>query len=241
MGRIRRYRTAWSRHHRSAGFGIHSPFAYRFVVDVLHERLPYYEYEYIEELRHAVIESTRHHWRHPRIISLKNAKMLFRITNFFNPKCILQIGTKYGISSASMFSVSSSSRLFLYEPGMGDYPVVARVLGPYMESLNCYYNLKVAQEEYRTVVSSEGNEPFVLVNDVPHDEDFEALRDFLLELMDRHEGVILMRNMCHKKEIKELFGLCKGHLVHGQTFTNEKMGIIIVSPKLQLEHFFLWF
>ena len=42
MGRMHRYRTALSRRHRSGGFGIHSPFAFNFVLNVLRERLPYY-------------------------------------------------------------------------------------------------------------------------------------------------------------------------------------------------------
>lgn len=43
---MRRYRR-W-RHGR--GFGVHSPFAYRFIIETLRERLPYYGYDCIEAL-----------------------------------------------------------------------------------------------------------------------------------------------------------------------------------------------
>ena len=81
MGRLRRYRTAFGRYKRGKGFGIHSPFAFGFVLKVLRERNPYYAYSNLESLRKLVISHTRHHFRHPRIISLKNAKIIFRVAN----------------------------------------------------------------------------------------------------------------------------------------------------------------
>ena len=93
MGIIRRYRTAITRHHRSAGFGIHSPHAFNFVTNVLRGRLPYYAYDDIAALRQAVIKESASRWPHPRIISFKNAKLLFRVVNHFNPMEMLQIGT----------------------------------------------------------------------------------------------------------------------------------------------------
>ena len=76
MGRLRRYRTAFKRYRHGKGFGIHSPFAFSFVLKVLRERLPYYSYARLEALRAMVISRTRHHLRHPRIISSKNAKLI---------------------------------------------------------------------------------------------------------------------------------------------------------------------
>lgn len=70
MGRIKRYYTALVRLKRSKGFGIHSPFAFHFVLRVLRERNHYYAYEYIE----------------------KSSRLLFRIACFFAPKKILILG-----------------------------------------------------------------------------------------------------------------------------------------------------
>ena len=112
LGRISRYCTALSRYHKSNGFGIHSPFAFNFVLNVLRERLPYYSYSDIDADRHRLIRSLRfRRVRHQRIISSKNAKMLFRVANYFNPQCIMQIGTNYGMSGRTLLRVSSSSQL----------------------------------------------------------------------------------------------------------------------------------
>ena len=97
MGRFRRYRTAWSRHHRSGGFGIHSPFAFNFVQNVLGERYPYYAYARIAKWRAKAKTALGGCWPHTSsLISLNEARMLFRITNFFNPSQLLVIGARSG-------------------------------------------------------------------------------------------------------------------------------------------------
>ena len=128
MNRIKRYYSALSRYHKSNGFGIHSPFAFYFVLRVLRERSPYYAYQDITELRKTVIAKTIRYGRHPRIISLKNAKLIFRVVNHFNPQHILQIGTSYGISSACILKVSTKSDLVLYEPNLNDYDITNKPL-----------------------------------------------------------------------------------------------------------------
>lgn len=244
MGRLHRYRTALSRRHRSRGFGIHSPFAFNFVLNVLGERLPYYAYGYLHDVRQAVIESSHSYLRHPRVMSLKNAKMLFRITNYFAPKSILQVGTNYGVSAVSMMSVSAQSRLSLYEPHLEEYPVVAQVLEPFLDYIDCFNDLSVAIDEYRQGLSGiEGSKPFVLVNDAPDDEaGLAALITYLKEVIAQADGgVVIMRNLSRSKRMEALWNVCSDHAQCGHTYTNEKIGIIVASCKLPLQHFFLWF
>lgn len=240
MGRIKRYRTALSRHHRSRGFGIHSPFAFNFVRFVLREKSPYYCYDYIEELRQAVIETMRDHKPHPKVASFKDLKMLFRITNFFNPPHILQVGTNYGLTSASMLSVSSSNDLYLYEPSLGRFPVLGNVLTPYLESIQSYNLLEVALAEYSQVASESHAMPFILINSLPKPDDMAVLKICLLQLLSG-DCVIVMRHLNHDARLKTLWSDVKDAMTHGQSFTNEKMGLIFVSKKYNLEHFFLWF
>ena len=87
---LKRYYTAFNRYKRSKGFGIHSPFAFSFVLQVLRERCPYYAYDDISSRRKLALSLAADVARHPRIISLKNAKMLFRIVCYFNPRVMLQ-------------------------------------------------------------------------------------------------------------------------------------------------------
>ena len=68
------------RHNR--GFGVQSPSAFFFITQVLGEKLPYYAYE---ELNHKV----KAHGG----MSLKQAKDLFRITNYMQPSNCIAIAS----------------------------------------------------------------------------------------------------------------------------------------------------
>jgi len=206
---------------------------------VLREKSPYYGYEYLDGLRSAVIESLRGSGRHSRVISLKDLKMLYRITNYFNPQQILQVGTCYGMTVAGMLNVSSESRLWLYEPSLGNYPVAGEVLAPYLDSIEMYNSLQVALDDYKKAMEN-GGEPFVVINSISAEEDHEALMQYLETVLEG-EGVIVMRNLNGSEMMKKMWVGLKEKMTRGQSFTNEKIGVMVVSEKLNLEHFFLWF
>ena len=237
MGRLHRYRTALSRKRRSRGFGVHSPFAFNFVMNVLGERNPYYAYEYLASLRHSII-ATKGHRRQMRVMSLKNAKMLFRITNYFNPSKLLQVGTHYGLSTASMMSVSATSHLWLYEPHLEQFPVVAQVMQPFLDDIDCYNDLGVALADYRAAQGTE--RPFVLVSDLTEPADEAPLRRQLEQWL-AGDAVVVLRNLSRNKAMWRLWEHCQACMPHGQSFTNEQIAIIIANPKLPLQHFTLWF
>lgn len=239
MGIIRRYRTAIKRHHRSAGFGIHSPHAFSFVTNVLRGRLPYYAYEDIAQLRQSVINASSSIWPHPRIISYKNAKLLFRIVNNFNPSQILQIGTCYGVSSACMLAVNRKSHITLYEPNIGVYPPTYQVFERLGDRVTRNDTLETTLQDYDSCLDNKP--PFILINSLPNPEQNYST---LLKWLQNHlngECVVIMRNLARHNHMMNLWNECKATVVNGQTFTNEKIAIIVANPKLQREDFFLWF
>ena len=236
--RLKRYITALRRYHRSKGHGIHSPFAFKFVLNVLRERLPYYAYEELEELRSKVVDETRSFLRHPRIISYKDIKLLFRITNCFNPKDVLQIGTNYGVSSASMLAVSGNITLHLCEPDVGEYPVTHDVLSHFGNKVNLYGTFATGVEAYAKAVTDNSN-PFILVNRIKENE-YSAVLSYLFEVR-KGSGVIIIRNINKNKTLQTLWEACRDTASTGMTFCNGKMAVIVASPKLQHQNFSLWF
>lgn len=238
MGIINRYRTAWSRHHRSRGFGIHSPYAFRFVREVLGERLSYYAYEHIDKLYKTVTSMTGSRWPHTDIITLKHAKMLFRIVNHFNPSHLLQVGAGSGMSSACMLAVNSQSRLFLYEPALDGKPVAGRVLESVGERVSHSVSLPETLRDYVTSLQPDAV-PFVLVNDLQSQDEYQALADYLTTAVTG-QAVIVLRNVHRQPLINQLWHSLKAATPMGQTYTNEKLAIIYATPKLQREDFFLW-
>lgn len=238
MGRINRYRTALSRHHRSNGFGIHSPFAFNFVLRVLRERLPYYAYTDIAQLREAVTNALARK-RHRKVISLKNAKMLFRVTNCFNPKHVLQIGTSYGVSTATMMEVDSASRLYLYEPRLIAMPIAAQVLAPSLNRLECYNDIEVAIKDY-CLSLNETETAFIVIGEAGRDDTYR-LRKLIASAVEHRDTVIVLNDLAKVKNLRLLLDDIKSDLPHGQTFSNGKTAIVVALRKLKREDFMLWF
>ena len=76
------------------GFGVHSPWAYNFIVDVLGEKNPYYAYEDLHSFRQSATAEL------PQL-DKRCDEMLFRIVNHILPLTVVEIGTSSGISAAA--------------------------------------------------------------------------------------------------------------------------------------------
>lgn len=242
MGRIHRYRTALSRRHRSGGFGIHSPFAFNFVLNVLRERLPYYAYDELLSLRNLVATSVKKYKRHPAVISSKNAKMLFRITNYFKPHCTLQVGIDYGIATAATLLPDSRSTCILYASQPLRFAVAQQVLQPFEQRITTHALLAEALDSFASQIATIGQQPFVVVNSIDNDNDLLALRKQIFDWFDScDEAVVIIRNIDTSRRMKLLWNEVKQHLPHGHSYTNEKLAVIVARRNLPLQHFLLWF
>lgn len=230
MPPLKRYLNAWSRHHRSGGFGIHSPYAYHFVRNVWRQRLPYYAYSDLHALLETIKDSTtRQQRRELDMISEKEAKLLFRLTNFFNPQHILQAGAATGVESVAMMAANSQSRLRLYDPQLEQKPLAVRVLQSQLDRVECYNDLNVAVDE---MLAEADTSRLALIN-IPVDE-------VLLKRLLDAEVVVILRNLNHGQTLSDLFDACCDHMQSGQTYTNNKIAILNPNPKLQREDFLLW-
>ena len=221
--------TAWSRHHRSGGFGIHSPFAYSFVRTVLRERTPYYAYAGIGQLVDTIKEgTTRRQRREMDLLSERDARLLFRVTNFFNPSRILQTGAAKGVESVAMLAVSRESRLHLYDQHIEQNALAVRVLQSQLDRVDCYDDAQVAVDDF---LKADGV-GMALLN-APVDV------SLLHRLLD--DGTVLvLRHLNDNEEMWSLFDACCNHMTTGQTYTNGKIAILNPNPKLQREDFVLW-
>ncbi|HYF30831.1 MAG TPA: class I SAM-dependent methyltransferase [Chitinophagaceae bacterium] len=118
------------------GHGIHSPFVFKLVQQVLNSRKQYYAYAAIEAARkrmlndHTVITvedkgagSTVSNSRKRSIRDIarsalkppKYAQLLFRMVNFYQPRHILELGTSLGITTAYMASANPAANITTIE------------------------------------------------------------------------------------------------------------------------------
>ena len=92
------------------GFGVHSPFAYSLITQVIGEHNPYYSYKEIKMLKgkffsYSDIVQSKLRIKRP---SLKKMYLLYRLVNRFQPRCVLEVNNNGGLSSVAMALVDSS-------------------------------------------------------------------------------------------------------------------------------------
>ena len=118
------------------GHGIHSPFVFEFITNVLNDKTQYPEYENVEKLRELLVQddgvltvedfgagSLRDKTARRTIASIaKNAakppkygQLLFRVVKYYGVQHILELGTSLGLSTSYLSLAQPDSKLITME------------------------------------------------------------------------------------------------------------------------------
>jgi len=121
------------------GHGIHSPFVFDFITNVLNDRTEYLDYNKIESVRRKSLRdqtilriedhgagsssstskerSVSSIARHA-VKSKKYAQLLYRIVKYYRPRSIIELGTSLGITTGYLSSASPEGNVFTLEGSM---------------------------------------------------------------------------------------------------------------------------
>ncbi len=239
--RLKLYLTALKRYKRSKGFGIHSPFAFMFVLRVLREPLAYYAYSDIDTRRAmAASLANKVEGRRPKLISRRSAKMLFRIACYFHPSQLLQVGTSYGVSTIALLDVSDSSRMMIYKGREAHDVVYDEITRRYSGRIISFATLAGATAAYRKACGDMSLSPFIMVNALDDTDAFTECADVIAWAL-QSEGVVVVRNLMRSPLVGKLFSQVDSSMDHGMTFTNGRMAVIVGFRHLPRQRFNLWF
>lgn len=100
------------------GYGVHSPFAFNLITQVIYESTPYYKYKDLEKEEKKLALEKDKNWKYE---SKKRKHLLFRLVNYTQPNTIVDIGRlaasslylKAGREGADYVAASGLSELFL--------------------------------------------------------------------------------------------------------------------------------
>jgi len=100
------------------GYGVHSPFAFNLITQVIYENTPYNKYKGLAAEQKKLSREKDKHWKYE---SKKVKRLLFRLVNYIQPDTIVDAGTlaasslylKAGKEGADYTSASDLSELFL--------------------------------------------------------------------------------------------------------------------------------
>jgi predicted O-methyltransferase YrrM len=138
-----RYFSYYLKASNGKGHGMHSPFVYEFIEQVLNDERDFYAYTQIEKLRQQLVKDKRvievqdmgagsasissAQRRVAAIASssvkpAKYAQLLFRMVNYYQPKRVLELGTSLGVTTAYLASAGLQNEVITME---GDAAIAA--------------------------------------------------------------------------------------------------------------------
>ena len=141
-----KYIQYWLRASNGKGHGIHSPFVFDFVTNVLNDTRTFYCYETIELLREELMGNEElltiedfgagsrvqsHSQRTVASIASsalkpkKFSQLLFRMVNHYQPSTVLELGTSLGITTSYLASAKGDAKVITME-GAKSIAAVAR-------------------------------------------------------------------------------------------------------------------
>lgn len=115
FNRIFLLKQGW-RFYRSAltKYQIHSPFVFELVMAVLEDRRYYYAFQEVEQLRAGMLRQET--WLPGNAsVSPEQGRQLFRLANWANPACMLEIGASTGIGSTYLAWGARQARMIALE------------------------------------------------------------------------------------------------------------------------------
>ena len=132
----RKYLHYWLTSSNGKGHGVHSPFVFDFITKVLNDKKKHPVFHQIELVRlqllknkefievedfgagSALVKTNLRRVDKMAMSSLKKkkyAQLLFKITSYYQPKTIVELGTSFGITTSYLAAANPSSKIYTLE------------------------------------------------------------------------------------------------------------------------------
>ena len=206
------------------GFGVHSPWAYDLIENVINEHNPYYAYE---DLYLFWEKAPQYMPQYPQ----SRDELLFRLVNRFNPKFILEVGTGAGVSTGYLASVSKRSRLVTV-----DFPNPAEK--EVRRNLKKIPNIEyIAADVLETVqyILDSGTVPQFI--HIAHTALWRQVADMILPYATP-STVIVVEDLGKKQKKEWWKEFIKDERV-GVTFQMKKLGLLFFDRNMTKQHYVL--
>ena len=206
--------------------GIHSPFVYDLITKCFYDKTPFSAYHNLKALRNKLIynqdlvkikhysEASKvfrsNHQKISTIVkcegsSYKKQKQLYRITNYFKPKNVLELGTSLGLGSAAMAIDSNNSIITTIEVNKNISAIAKKVFKSYQLK-----NIQIDTSSFKDFFKKNNYENLDLVYlDGTCDKE-STIENFNSLLKHSHnESVFIINNIYWSKEMTEAWNIIK--------------------------------
>ena len=238
------------------GFGIHSPFVFKLVTDVIEEQTPYYKYSLIEKVRRLYLKTDKEVFvenfgtgksgreKISTIVKWSSkskayAQVLFRLVNFYNAQNILELGTSFGLTTMYLAAPNSKSKVVTIE-GCKEIAAYATLSFKRAGFENIHVEIGDIDTCLPKVLSGFERLDFVFF-DANHRK--EATLNYFNQCLPKShaKSVFVMDDIYWSKEMSQMWEEVKKRPEVRVTIDLFFYGIVLFDPDLQKEDYTLFF
>ncbi len=240
----------------SGAYGIHSPFLYDLILDVIEDEIPYYSMDDIWELRQELladkseIEVTDLGAGSKAIFSKKRrisdiakhsgsnekfGEMLFRFVVRFQPEALLEIGTSLGIGTLYMALPNSKAKVYTIE-GCPNTAKIAKDNFSLFEVKNIKQYIGNFDNKLPEILSEIPKLDFVFFDGNHKKEPTLKYFEMCLEKAD-NKSVFIFDDIYWSDQMEEAWNIIKKHPKVTMTIDLFRFGIVFFNPELSKQNF----
>ena len=205
------------------GFGVHSPFAYSIITEVIEEKLPYYAYSSMKRV-----------YTTDAPISFKVACLMHRLANRFKSRHILEICCDGGYSALPLVMVDSRNEIISLADSFIAKASSARlsVLDQRAKQVTYIDSLQAIADDYKA--------DMIVVSEMPAGIDTAAFYQWLTQHI-HPETVMLVKGVRPKQRFEELWDMfCDDDNIE-ITMDLYDYGLAIRRPRFFKQHYIVSF
>lgn len=215
------------------GYGIHSPFVFSLVRDVIYDRKKYYNTDIIKKVRKE-INKTEYTIKKSNVISTKYGELLFRLVWYFKPQNILEFGTSLGVRTMYLSMPDTRKNVFTIEKN----DILRKIAEKYFKKLKlnniAMYNGYCA-ELVPDIMSQLETLDFVVLDCYSKKEMLDCFQLCLSKV--NNETIFIFENLYYSQGNEEAWRLiCQNELVT-VSIDMFKLGIVFFRKECQKQHF----
>ncbi len=238
--------------------GVHSPFVFDLVTKCFYDKTKFPENDVLKHYRNSLLANkntievtdfgagSRVFKSNTRQISKiaetagitpKNAKLLFRIVNYFQPKTILEIGTSLGLATSALSLGNTSSKLITLE-GCPNTMAVAEKMFQVSSFKLPSNNVNFITTEFTSFLNNLKPQIFDLIYFDGNHSEKATLEYFELLLPTiTNDSVWIFDDIHWSEEMENAWEIIKNHPKVKVTIDTFQWGIVFFRAEQEKEHF----
>ncbi len=243
------------------GHGIHSPFVYEFIREVLNDNRHFYSYNQIEAIRNDLLHNTqqltiedfgagsRTGMTKQRVVNdiaksslkpKKFAQLMFRMVDHYQPNTIVELGTSLGITTSYLAAAKPTAQVITME---GSTAIAAIAQQNFQQQQ--MQNIKVVVGNFDETLSAtiaELNTIDFAFLDGNHR--YQPTIDYFKQVLTKvnHQSIIILDDIHWSKEMEQAWEEVKQHPKVTTTIDLFFIGIVLLKPEFkEKQHFVIRF